>query len=251
MSNQLDFFGRPLFENKGGLQVKFNAILLNLYDFAPEKDFNFINLQREIDKNDVFDHHPFQSKFENGLELKPHITLIYGLEHEHDFDEISKIIKNEPPIKLEIGLIKSFRNESKPYDVLVIEIISEDLNRIHWMIRNKFDTQNDFPNYKAHMTLAYIKKGTCKDLEGRSDWTGKEYSCSNLVFSNAGGEFKPMKTSEQVVQYEIRNNIKTYTPVDLVGRNIVNQFRGKNLAESFLICMEEVMTKTKDQKIKK
>lgn len=167
-----------------GLKVDYHTILFDLFDCTSEKDYNFRKTQELIPKDAIYHEHPYQTDFRSGLEEVPHTTVLFGLKDEQDFFPIRKYFSEQLPINFQIGKIKAFRNDDKPYDVLVLEINSKDLPKHHWWIRDNFDTHNNFPDYQAHMTLAYIQKGTCKEIEGKHPWMGTGYKCSKVKFSH-------------------------------------------------------------------
>ena len=205
VSTQLDWIGVPLEESNSGLAVKYNTLLLNYENFAEGEDSRFWDAQRLLDARYIYEEHPHKKNLANGLEVEPHITLLYGLENESDFEPIKKILAECAPIKFEIGRISAFRNEDKPYDVMVVEILSKDLQDLHWKIRNEFAVTNDFPKYKPHMTLGYVQKGSCSEIEGESFWTGAQYSCPMVHFSNTSGEQIPIHLSPIVSEARTKN----------------------------------------------
>lgn len=175
---------------------------INLYDCASEKDFNFILLQKEIPECCIYREYPqiekeiFLSIFqkddpreEYGLENVPHISVLYGIKKEDDYFDMRDKLKNFGKIEFEIGKIKSFRNVDKPYDVIVLEIISPKLNELHNFLKEKYDNAFSFPTYTPHMTIAYVQKDKLKEIEGDCAWTGAKYSCNIVRFSHINGYF--------------------------------------------------------------
>lgn len=207
---ELNFYLKACLDNpairraklESGLNVPFHTALMDLYDCCSEKDYNFHRTQDKIPKDAIYAEHPYQTDFPDGRETLPHVTVLYGLKNEEDFFPIRKYFAEQDPFKFRIGPIKAFRNADKPYDVLVAAIESEDLKRHHWHIRDNHDTNNSFPDYKPHMTLAYINKGTCKELEGQHDWQGCEYTCPVIKFSHTD-DFKidmPLRKPQRAQQ---------------------------------------------------
>lgn len=102
--------------------------------------------------------------YDGFLELEPHITILYGF-HE-DTSIVNKVrnylsdvdlveLKNDIKLK---GL-SLFENEQ---DILKISIESEKLTNLNSLFRDNFEYTNNFPEYKAHISLAYLKKGSGK-----------------------------------------------------------------------------------------
>jgi len=185
-------------EAKGtDVTYKSHSTQINLYDCSSEKDFNFLLLQKQIPDDLIYREYPqTEEEFflgtvkkddpreEYGLENTPHITVLYGIKDDKDYFKMRDKLKNFGPIEFEIGNIKSFRPEAKPYDVLIMEVISPRLNEIHKFIKESYDNNYSFPEYTPHLTLAYVKKGALKELEGECSWTGAKYSCPIIKFSH-------------------------------------------------------------------
>lgn len=112
-----------------------------------------------IDERDVW-YNPDPNGFpKGGKEDNPHITLLYGFHDGVSGDEVAKSIQQlvKDPISLTIKGIGMFEGDDR--DVVKFEIESEDLSRINQMLREKFPYSSDFPEYKPHATIAYVKKG--------------------------------------------------------------------------------------------
>ena len=125
---------------------------------------------------------------EEGLETEPHVTVLYGL-HTTDLDEVHDVIGNDyPPVDIQLGAVKTFPDRGDG-EVVYIEIKSPDLRALNARYREKLEYTSDFPDYKPHLTVAYVKPG-----EGRS-WTGqhpglfgKRLRIRTLTFSSKTGE---------------------------------------------------------------
>lgn len=97
-----------------------------------------------------------------GLEKTPHSTILYGL---HEYDGIIVDIKNSIP-KLEYfddvfrGNISIF--ESEKYDIVKFEIESNKLKDLNLKLKETFKNIDNF-DYKPHMTIAFVKKGSGKN----------------------------------------------------------------------------------------
>lgn len=181
-----------------GVDVSYNkhSSQINLDDFLSEKDGNFHRLQSRIKDADIFRSMP-QVKSngilidapdeEFGLEHTPHVTVLYGLKNEEDYFALKKDAEKIKPFKIKIGEVSSFRREGVPHDVLILKIVSPELSKLHESIKETYDNNYKYPDYNPHCTLSYIKKGTCKDLEGKCDWTGAEILVKKYHFSHRDG----------------------------------------------------------------
>lgn len=120
---------------------------------------------------------------EHGREEQPHVTVKFGL-HGNDPEEVRKIIENEPPIKLTLGKIKVFKGvENGTADAVVVDVDSPDLHRINKAIADALPTTDTHPEYKPHLTLAYVKPGLGQKYEGDDSLEGRELTLDSVVFS--------------------------------------------------------------------
>jgi 2'-5' RNA ligase len=143
---------------------EYGCCLLN-FDF-PEME----EIQHMIDPDDIYNDPDNPSRF--GLEDKPHVTLLYGFNDGGDNkyldkSQVDKILDISSSIDGEILLtnLSIFANDN--YDVLKFEAECEELNRINKDLMDNFDYTTDFPDYKPHCTIAYLKPGTGKKYINR------------------------------------------------------------------------------------
>jgi 2'-5' RNA ligase len=99
----------------------------------------------------------------NGLEEEPHVTLVYGI-HEDEIDPqvvYDVMEQNLHPVKVKIEEIGFF--ETPDCDVVKYDVpITSELKKYRNLFM-KFPNTQEYPNYKPHMTIAYVKKGTGKN----------------------------------------------------------------------------------------
>ena len=113
----------------------------------------------------IQDHEVYQDESgDYGRELKPHITILYGIT-DQDYYKFKDEI--HPPLVFSLGEIGSFRSPETPYDVLFVTVEkAADLHEVFNYLRSEHGLKSSYPEYKPHMTLAYVKKGMCRELEG-------------------------------------------------------------------------------------
>lgn len=129
-----------------------------------------------IDYNDVIEY-----------EDNTHLTIKYGL-----FDKFPNNIFNflndngyNNFFPIYIGETEVFEGEET--DCVVLRCYSEELNKLHTVIKNNFNNIQTYPDYKAHITLAYIKKG-CKHKYHNQYFSGLTMLYPiNIEFSSKNG----------------------------------------------------------------
>ena len=116
-----------------------------------------------------------------GREDTPHITVLYGIVTQNA-DEVIELLSGEGPVKATLGKVSLFEN-SDDYDVVKIDIDSKDLSRVNKLLSDNLENENDFPEYKPHITIAYVKQGSGKLYSGSSEFEGVETSFKQIRFS--------------------------------------------------------------------
>lgn len=120
-----------------------------------------------------------------GFEDTPHTTVKYGL-HDETADKITELIKGFGPIKLNFENVTKF--EINPdFDVLKVDVASDKLMRLNKIISNNMESTDKY-EYIPHVTLAYVEKGTCKDLVGNDFFRGLTDFINEIYFTSRTGE---------------------------------------------------------------
>jgi len=100
--------------------------------------------------------------------------------------EVAKQLPDKP-VTFRLGKIKRFpASEHRPdSDVLVVEVESEDLQDLNEAMRKAFEGRytNSYPTYTPHLTLAYVKPGASKNLDGHARFEGETYVCDEVQYS--------------------------------------------------------------------
>ena len=129
---------------------------------------------KQIDPEDLF-----TKEAENGLETEPHVTVKYGL-LTNDVKDIKGCLKDEKGGKCNIA--KSSFFETDEYDVVKATVNSEDLLRVHNRL-NELPHEDKYPDYNAHATIAYVKKGQGKKYDGKFK-IDKEFKFGEVFFGD-------------------------------------------------------------------
>ena len=126
-----------------------------------------------------------------GLQDDLHITIFYGLlptgKDDHMEDDQYCAVKRFAAkrefedYELTFGPVSFFRCED--YDVMKIDVESEMLDNIHNFVKEMFEVEETHPDYHPHLTIAYVKKGSCDDLDGKKlPITGKTYGMPDFYY---------------------------------------------------------------------
>jgi len=168
-----------------------------------------------------------------GRENKPHVTILYGL-HTNKFDDVKKYLDDKSPVTLKLGKTGFFEPEDEPYDVIYVEVLSDDMQKLNKILRDNLEYTNDFPEYHPHTTIAYVKKGNGKKYKNKTvvpDLT----TVDSYIFSPAEGKqktgtFKKKNTMSRsmsmVVPEEEKKQAQTYPhweqphKLDLAGPHV-------------------------------
>jgi 2'-5' RNA ligase len=152
----------------------------------------------------------------DGREDKPHVTVKYGL-HTDDAGELAALLADEPPIKLKIGKVSIFPAKgSADYDVVKMDVDSPDLHRLNAKIAKALPVTDTHPDYKPHVTLAYVRPGEGDKYVGQANaLTGREVTLDKILFSSRSGKEVeiPLKSSSGVTESRVvESTQKATTP---------------------------------------
>jgi 2'-5' RNA ligase len=121
-------------------------------------DYNFSNWSELLESIDQDDIYRVEGK-NYGLQTRPHLTLLYGIHDGVPDEDILKCFEGfvEDDFKVEINGVSTFNNPE--FDVVKLEIVkTPKLEEINQKL-SQLPNSNQFPEYKPHITLAYVKKG--------------------------------------------------------------------------------------------
>ena len=124
-----------------------------MLDFAFEDWDEWI--KKYVDEKDLY------TEDNKGYSDNPHVTILYGFHDEEvDHNELEKDIKEKitAPI-INFKNISVFENEK--FDVVKFDLKHDSLNEMNEYFK-KFPHTDTFPEYKPHVTIAYVKSGLGK-----------------------------------------------------------------------------------------
>ena len=131
--------------------------------FFKLKEMNKIH--KSIEKEDLYE---VKGDDTYGLSTEPHITLLFGLHKGVTTEDVISVLDNIKFGECEIYKPSLFENDL--FDVLKFNVrYTEDGNRfLHQANKElkEFPFTSNYPDYKPHMTIAYLKKGKGKKYKG-------------------------------------------------------------------------------------
>lgn len=131
---------------------------------------------------------PDEDLADDGRESEPHVTVKYGI-HSNTSSAIRDAVKGFGPVEIYFRETSVFyATKDRDYDVVKIDIESPDLHRLNKLIADSTETTDTHPEYKPHVTLAYVKPGMGNKYSGLDTVNGLQVICDQLTFSNKNRE---------------------------------------------------------------
>jgi len=93
-----------------------------------------------------------------GLETEPHVTVLYGIHGDVPDEDVEAKIDNFTQPEINLKDISIFDNAAKGFDVVKFDITNKELNKMNKDV-SKLPHTTDYPDYHAHITIAYVKAG--------------------------------------------------------------------------------------------
>jgi 2'-5' RNA ligase len=120
-----------------------------------------------------------------GREDEIHVTILYGI-HSDCPKKTTNIIKDYGQVNCCLGEIKIFK-DPEGYDVVVIDVLSEDLFKLNELIVKNIKHTNKYKIYKPHITIAYVKKNKNWDKLNKDFFKDIKFTSNHAVFSSKNG----------------------------------------------------------------
>jgi N12 class adenine-specific DNA methylase/2'-5' RNA ligase len=125
-----------------------------------------------------------------GRENEPHITVKYGLKGDA-LEQVKKTLADMPPITVSLGKTSLF--EGAEQDVVKVDVDSPELQAIHEAIKKSVPNEESFPEYKPHVTVAYVKPGRGKKYAGKDFAEGRSLTIDAISFRDENGKATSVK----------------------------------------------------------
>lgn len=164
-------------EKKG---YDFSSVLYLLPEKAAKKVFDWG--VENVNDEDIYTD-PEDPTF--GREDEMHCTVIYGI-HDKRSAGARKILMDFKPFEIKLGKISNFTAPEK-FDVLKVDVTGTELHKLHHLFRDNLECTINFPEYKPHVTIAYMKKGKTEKYLGSTKFQGTVLPVEKVVFSSSAG----------------------------------------------------------------
>lgn len=154
-------------------EEKFSYTSVKIDDLKLKNDI--LTFGQKININDLF----LKSGF--GLEEIPHITLKYGL-HTNVVNNVKDVILDSGinSINIKLGKISLFENSE--FNVLKINVQSEELAILNKLLSNKLEVTDSYPTYIPHLTIAYLRPECGYSFKNLDRFDGITYSTDRVSF---------------------------------------------------------------------
>lgn len=130
----------------------------------------------------------------SGLEHYSHVTLRYGFKPGTSVAKLKKFLSKQPAVRFTLQEVSRFKGvEDGKSDCLLVKVESEDLERLRKAVDEEFSDNleaSTHKGYKPHLTLAYVRPGSCKKIDGHMRFHGETYVLKTLVYSSPGSKVK-------------------------------------------------------------
>jgi len=121
-----------------------------------------------------------------GRETDTHITILYGICTKNR-DAVRSILEEEKPITATLEKVGCFVNNDD-FDVVIVKVSSPDLERLNNKIADELHVEKTHGEYKAHATIAYVKKGNARKHAGDTVFQGEKIIFNKAVFKDGESE---------------------------------------------------------------
>ena len=131
----------------------------------------------------------------DGLIEDAHITVRYGIDGD-DTAGIRAYLEKQPPFEATLGKSQAFptSEHSDGAAPIVVPVESADLRRMEKEL-DKHGTfvERSFPEYKPHVTVAYVKPDEAKRYTGMDEAAGKKFKVESVSISKKDGTVEEVK----------------------------------------------------------
>ena len=164
---------------------KWGCTMVNL----PPKQAEFLLQWGKLNIPDDFLHDPPDDDT-MGRKDEMHTTVKYGLQTKGVPEVLRKLVAETAAFPVYMGAVSMFRQDE--YDVIKLGVSSPWLTALHNKIGESIPCPGDkWPTYKPHVTLAYVRPGSCDHLVGQDPFNaegspGAEFVAYEIEYTGPG-----------------------------------------------------------------
>jgi len=103
--------------------------------------------------------HLYKVGSEFGREKESHVTIRYGFLPDLNELQLRRVLELVKPFNIVIIGIDKFENPKEGFDVVKFTVESPVLRQLNAFTK-QFPNEDKYPDYKPHMTIAYVKPGS-------------------------------------------------------------------------------------------
>ena len=142
---------------------------------------------------------PTEDLAADGFEAESHVSVLFGFNESVTPEQVAKLVKafceetGKESLALQLGTVSRFENKEKGWDVLKLGLAEQgDLEELHYYLRDKLGKKVEvtYPKFQGHLTLAYVKPGALKELDGGAKFAGEVHTTQELIYSLPGSTAK-------------------------------------------------------------
>lgn len=136
---------------------------------------------------------------DDGFEQWPHVTVLYGIVGTPIADVVA-MVRKMPQIDAVFGPLSTFDNPE--YSVLKVEVESPLLHKWNQRLQDALPVQETFPDYRPHMTVAYMDQEAADGHRGACELTGMATRFTHAVVSMHGQKVRVPLVATIASMYE-------------------------------------------------
>ena len=171
---------------------------------------NWEALTQIIDIDDIYEE---KGDSTYGIQKNPHLTLLYGLHENVTNEQVKKVFDDfDENINIEIEGVDIFENPK--FDVVKFNIKKTNTLQNLFNKLSELPNSNEYPDYKPHITIAYVKSGT-----------GKKYVNPNYKHKVSNvDEITYSKPNDDKFKFNLNNYNSDNSPI-LEGKGVPNSIK--------------------------
>jgi 2'-5' RNA ligase len=127
-----------------------------------------------------------------GIQDNPHLTLLYPVTENCDFEKVVSVLESVVDKKIDIKIDKIDIFENQKFDVVKYNVENNEyLDNIHKKLKMFIPNDDRYDIYRPHITIAHVKSGTGRKYKKTFDQEEKEsqsFSLNKITYVNSDGQ---------------------------------------------------------------